>query len=53
MSICLILESAPQQAYFSCEQKSQINYLLWRQLYSEFKPEAIDQPAFALLGGQV
>ncbi|MEN9221709.1 MAG: hypothetical protein Q6M04_04660 [Thermostichus sp. BF3_bins_97] len=53
MSIRLIVESALQGAYLSCEQESQINHLLWKQIYSETDLEAIDQLTLALLRGQV
>ncbi|MEN9230538.1 MAG: hypothetical protein Q6L68_06490 [Thermostichus sp. DG02_5_bins_236] len=53
MSICLIVESALQQAYLTREQESQINHLLWQHLYSESDLEAIDQLTLALLTGQV
>ncbi|MCJ2543521.1 hypothetical protein [Thermostichus vulcanus] len=53
MSIRLIVESALQRAYLTREQESQINHLLWQQLYSELDLDAIDQLTLALLEGQV
>lgn len=53
MSIRLIVESALQQAYLTHEQESQINNLLWQQLYSPPDLDALDQLTLALLKGQV
>lgn len=53
MSIRQIVESALQQAHLTCEQESQINHLLWQQLYSQTDLDAIDQLTLALLRGQV